>query len=154
MKTVKLSPRCRKFAAQINLIEPLDTVQGEIGSEVARIMTRSQRALLVGVLGVVVVLGITGCSGQPLSTREKGTLLGGGLGAATGAIIGAAVGAPGAGAAIGGALGGIGGFAVGNSMQNTEAQQAQTQSQIQQQQQEIERQRRELQQLQQQQETE
>ena len=49
--------------------------------------------ILVAVAAAFIVAG---CSGQPLSTREKGTLLGGGLGAATGAIIGAAVGAPGA----------------------------------------------------------
>jgi uncharacterized protein YcfJ len=101
-----------------------------------------------------VMLALTGCSGQPLSTREKGTLGGAGIGAATGAIIGAAVGAPGAGAAIGGAMGGVGGYAIGNSMQNQEAQQTQTQGQISQQQQEIERQRRELQQLKQQSQTE
>jgi hypothetical protein len=31
---------------------------------------------------------LTGCSGQPLSTREKGTLGGGVLGAGAGAIVG------------------------------------------------------------------
>ena len=117
-------------------------------------MFRSWKAIAVGMLCLAVLIGATGCSGQPLSTREKGTLIGGGLGAATGAIIGAAVGAPGAGAAIGGAIGGVGGFAVGNEMQNREAQQAQTQSQINQQQSEIERQRRQIEQLKQQQETE
>ena len=45
----------------------------------------------------VLLFTVVGCT-QPLSTREKSTLAGGGLGAATGAIIGAAVGAPGAGA--------------------------------------------------------
>ena len=103
---------------------------------------------------IAALLIFFGCSGQPLSTREKGTLVGGGIGAATGAIIGAAVGSPGAGAAIGGAIGGVGGFAVGNQMQNTEVQQQQTQGQIQQQQQQIEEQQRELQQMKQQQETE
>ena len=49
-------------------------------------------------IGALFLLTIVGCS-QPLSTREKSTLAGGGLGAATGAIIGATVGAPGAGAA-------------------------------------------------------
>jgi outer membrane protein with glycine zipper len=105
-------------------------------------------------VAVAAALLVAGCSGDPLSTREKGTLIGGGLGAATGAIIGAAVGAPGAGAAIGGAIGGIGGFAVGNSMQNNENAQAQTQGQIQQQQQQLEQQRQQIQQLKQQQETE
>ena len=41
-------------------------------------------------LGALIL--ISGCYGQPLSTREKGTLGGGVLGAGTGAIIGAAVG--------------------------------------------------------------
>ena len=40
-------------------------------------------------MAVAAAFIVAGCSGQPLSTREKGTLLGGGLGAATGAIIGA-----------------------------------------------------------------
>src|SRR5436309_844433 len=79
---------------------------------------------------LVVSFVVAGCSGQPLSTREKYTGGGAILGAGTGAIIGAAVGAPGAGAAIGGALGGLGGYAVGNSMQNQEVQQQQTQTQM------------------------
>lgn len=65
---------------------------------------------------VAVVVFLAGCS-QPLSTREKGTLVGTGLGAATGAIIGAAVGNPAAGAAIGGAMGAAGGALVGNELQ-------------------------------------
>lgn len=116
-------------------------------------MLRRNR-ILIGGLALVAMIVAAGCSGQPLSTREKGTLAGGVLGAGTGAIIGAAVGSPGAGAAIGGALGAVGGAVVGNSLQNQETQQSQTQSQIQQQQREIERQRRQLQQLKQQQETE
>jgi osmotically inducible lipoprotein OsmB len=64
-------------------------------------------------LAVVMSLTVVGCSGQPLSTREKGTGIGALAGAGTGAIIGAAVGAPGAGAAIGGALGAGGGFLIG-----------------------------------------
>jgi len=97
---------------------------------------------------------LAGCSGQPLSTREKGTLGGGLLGAGAGAIIGSAVGAPGAGAAIGGALGAGTGFVVGNAMQNQEVTSQQQQGQIQAQQREIQSQRRQIQQLQQQQETE
>jgi outer membrane protein OmpA-like peptidoglycan-associated protein len=62
---------------------------------------------------------LASCS-QPLSQREKGTLVGTGLGAATGAIIGAAVGNPAAGAAIGGAMGGAGGALVGNELQKRE----------------------------------
>src|SRR5579864_7580877 len=80
-------------------------------------LDRRGQAMRKGVVTTILVavaaaLLVAGCSGEPLSTREKGTLIGGGLGAATGAIIGAAVGAPGAGAAIGGAIGGVGGFAV------------------------------------------
>jgi osmotically inducible lipoprotein OsmB len=65
---------------------------------------------------VLLLTLIAGCA-QPLSTREKGVLAGGGLGAATGAIIGAGVGDPGAGAAIDGALGGLGGGLVGDQLQ-------------------------------------
>src|SRR5438552_1013765 len=61
-------------------------------------------------LVLAVPLFLAACSGQPLSTREKGTIFGGVVGAGTGAIIGSAVGAPGAGAAIGGALGAGTGF--------------------------------------------
>jgi len=105
-------------------------------------------------LALAVLFLVSGCSGQPLSTREKGTGIGAVLGAGTGAIIGAAVGHPGAGAAIGGALGAGGGYVVGNQMQNQEIQQRQTQGQVEQQQGEIERQRRQIEQLQQEQNTE
>ena len=81
-------------------------------------MLRSRKGLIGGIgLALGVMFLLSGCSGQPLSTREKGTGIGAVLGAGTGAIIGAAVGAPGAGAAIGGAIGGLGGFAVGNQLQ-------------------------------------
>jgi phage tail tape-measure protein len=110
--------------------------------------------LITVAVAVVMLFAVTGCSGQPLSTREKGTGIGALAGAATGAIIGAAVGAPGAGAAIGGALGAGGGFLVGNALQNQEVQTKQTQTQIDSQQREIEQQRREIEGLKQQQETE
>src|SRR6516164_1296536 len=87
---------------------------------------KSWKLMATGLVCLLWLIGVAGCGGQPLSTREKSTLGGAGLGAATGAIIGAAVGSPGAGAAIGGALSGVGGFAVGNAMQNNENQQAQT----------------------------
>jgi osmotically inducible lipoprotein OsmB len=61
---------------------------------------------------------LAGCYGEPLSTREKGTLIGTGVGAAGGAIVGSAVGHPLAGAAIGGVAGGATGYAVGNHVQN------------------------------------
>jgi outer membrane lipoprotein SlyB len=114
-----------------------------------------RRFLWASTCTLVLAMFLTACSGsQPLSTREEGTLGGGLLGAGTGAIIGAAVGHPGVGAAIGGGVGAVGGFAVGNAMQNQEVQQQQTQTQMEQQQQEIERQRRELEQMKQQQQTE
>src|SRR5713226_5877293 len=108
-------------------------------------------AILIAALMALVLVG---CSGQPLTTREKGTGIGAIAGAATGAIIGAAVGAPGAGAAIGGAIGGVGGYVVGNAMQNQEVQTQQTQGQISSQQREIEQQRREIDQMKTQQEVE
>jgi TolA-binding protein len=117
-------------------------------------MTTRKGWLMTAVLALVALLFFVGCSGQPLSTREKGTGIGALVGGGTGAIIGAAVGHPAAGAAIGGALGAGGGFLTGNAMQNQETQNQQTQSQIEQQQREIERQRQQIQQLQQNQGTE
>ena len=69
-------------------------------------------------IGGALLISIAGCSGEPLTTREKGTLIGGGAGAAGGALIGAAVGAPGAGAAIGGVGGAAAGYMIGNHEQN------------------------------------
>jgi osmotically inducible lipoprotein OsmB len=63
---------------------------------------------------------ISACSGQPLSTREKGTLGGAAIGTGGGALVGLAVGAPLAGAAIGGVVGAGAGMAIGNSLQNSE----------------------------------
>ncbi len=112
------------------------------------------KKLAAGVAALAIALMFAGCSGQPLSTREKGTLGGGALGAGTGAIIGAAVGHPGVGAAIGGGIGALTGFGVGNALQNNEVQQQQTQSQIETQQQQLEQQRQQIQQLRQMSETE
>jgi hypothetical protein len=70
------------------------------------------------VLAGALIASISGCSGEPLTTREKGTLIGGVAGAGGGALIGSAVGAPGAGAAIGGVGGAVAGYAIGNHMQN------------------------------------
>jgi osmotically inducible lipoprotein OsmB len=63
---------------------------------------------------------LSACSGQPLTTREKGTLGGGAIGAGGGALVGLAVGHPLAGAAIGGVVGAGTGIAIGNSLQNSE----------------------------------
>jgi hypothetical protein len=73
-------------------------------------------ALFAAIFGVAMLLA--GCTGAPLTTREKGTLLGGAVGAGGGALVGSAVGAPGAGAAIGGVLGAGTGYVVGNHLQN------------------------------------
>src|SRR5712691_4757966 len=89
---------------------------------------------------------VAGCS-QPLTTREKGVLAGGGLGAATGAIIGAAAGNPGAGAAIGGALGAVGGGLLGDQLQKREQVTTEQQQQIEQQRQELARNRELLEEL-------
>src|SRR5712671_770329 len=100
------------------------------------------------ILAVALVLGaafaLAGCSGQPLSTRAKGTLGGGVLGAGTGAIVGAAVGHPAAGAAIGGALGAGTGYVVGSALQNQENVSRQQQGAIEYQQREIQSQRRQI----------
>ncbi len=56
-------------------------------------MLKRKRGLVLAAALVAAMLAV-GCSGQPLSTREKSVLAGGAIGAGTGAIIGAAVGAP------------------------------------------------------------
>jgi len=61
----------------------------------------------------LLLLTLTSCS-RPLTTREKGTLAGGGIGAAAGTVLGATVGVPGAGTAIGSALGAAGGALTGD----------------------------------------
>ena len=73
-------------------------------------------------IGALALTAIVGCYGQPLTTREKGTLAGGAIGAGSGAIVGAAVGAPLAGAAIGGVVGAGTGMAIGNHLQNEQNQ--------------------------------
>jgi len=97
---------------------------------------------------------LAACSGQPLSTREKGTLFGGVVGAGSGAIIGSAVGAPAAGAAIGGALGAGTGYVVGNALQNNEIAIRHTQSQVSSQERQLASQRAQIRQLQMEHETE
>src|SRR6266436_550919 len=94
--------------------------------------TRQMRQGGVAALALAVI--VSGCS-QPLSTREKSTLVGGGVGAATGAIIGAAV---------GGALGAGAGALVGDQLQKRDVQEAEQHHEIDQQNREIQRQRAEL----------
>lgn len=105
-----------------------------------------KRAGLI-VLTAAIAIAVVGCTGEPLTTREKSTLLGGGLGAATGAIIGAAVGSPGAGAAIGGGLGAVTGALVSNELQNHETREKQIEARLQEQQREIEQQQRDIEKL-------
>ena len=101
--------------------------------------------ILAAVLTGIIFLG---CSGGPLTTREKGAGIGALGGAAAGGIIGATVGHPGAGAAIGGALGLGAGALVGDYMQGQEqSEYQQNQQQIQQNQRVIESNRQETQRL-------
>jgi osmotically inducible lipoprotein OsmB len=74
----------------------------------------------IAAFAAIALTSFAACYGEPLTTREKGTLLGGAAGAGTGALIGSAVGHPGAGAAIGGVGGAAAGYAIGNEMQNQE----------------------------------
>lgn len=104
-----------------------------------RVFWRSTAFLIAATL-------LISCS-QPLSTREKSTLIGGGIGGAAGAIIGAAVGNPGAGAAIGTALGAGTGALVGDQLQKRDTIAQEQQQQIEQQQQEIARNRQLLEEL-------
>ncbi len=90
-----------------------------VGIDDAVIRRMKAKKTLVTIIGAITLTtALTGCYGEPLSTREKGTLIGTGVGAAGGAVVGSAVGAPLAGAAIGGVAGGATGFAVGNHIQN------------------------------------
>src|SRR5258708_35838828 len=86
--------------------------------------------LATAALALAAALLVAGCSGQPLSTREKGTGIGALLGAGTGAIIGAAVGSPGAGAAIGGAVGAGAGVGGGEGVPHRERTQRATPSHV------------------------
>lgn len=95
---------------------------------------------------VVALMGGVGCS-APLSTREKGALVGTGVGAATGAIIGSATGHTGAGAAIGGALGLGAGALVGDQIQAQEQREREQERQLEQSRAELDRQGQELERL-------
>jgi len=82
------------------------------------------KRLIALVLSILMMIAIVGCYGEPLSTREKGTLIGGVAGAGAGALVGSAVGAPGAGAAIGGLGGAAVGYGIGNHIQNQQDERA------------------------------
>jgi uncharacterized protein YcfJ len=72
------------------------------------------RTATTACLAGTLLFSAVGCS-EPLSTREKGALLGGAGGAGIGAIAGG-----GKGAAIGGAAGALGGAVVGDQIQRRE----------------------------------
>jgi osmotically inducible lipoprotein OsmB len=76
------------------------------------------KRLVAAALATGMLIAIAGCSGEPLTTREQDTLVGGGAGLVGGTVVGAAVGHPGAGAAIGGLGGAAAGYAIGNHEQN------------------------------------
>lgn len=78
-----------------------------------------QRKVRTGI-GLLAVACCLGACSQPLTTREKGALIGGGAGAAGGALIGGMTGTPGTGALVGGALGAAGGAVVGDQKQKRE----------------------------------
>jgi len=71
----------------------------------------------------VLTLFAANCS-TPLSTREKGALVGGAVGAGAGAAIGSASGNAGTGALIGAGVGVVSGALIGDAMQAHEQQQA------------------------------
>jgi len=48
-----------------------------------------RNSIVTAALALIALFAVAGCSGQPLSTREKGTLGGAGIGAVAGAIVGA-----------------------------------------------------------------
>ena len=102
----------------------------------------------VGVTAIASILLLSGCSGGPLSTREKGAGIGALGGAAAGGIIGAAVRRPAAGALIGGALGLGAGALIGDQLQGHENTNYQQQQQINRNQAEITRNRQDIQRLQ------
>ena len=113
-----------------------------------------KRALSWLILGLASVVLFAACSGEPLSTREKGGLLGGALGAGSGAIIGAAVGHPLAGAAIGAPIGLLTGGIIGDSLMGLEHREQRLRGQVSRQSRELAHQRAEIRQLREQAEAE
>ncbi|MBI2023231.1 hypothetical protein HYT01_01560 [Candidatus Giovannonibacteria bacterium] len=91
----------------------------------------------------ILALLLSACAGGPLTTREKGGLIGAGAGAAVGGLIGAATGHPAAGALIGGGLGLGAGALTGDHMQGAVAAEEQRQRELEQLRRENERLRQE-----------
>jgi outer membrane lipoprotein SlyB len=110
-------------------------------------MKRIQIRNTLTILPLIAVLFITGCSGGPLTTREKGAGIGALGGAAVGGIVGSAVGHPGAGAAVGGGLGLGAGALVGDQLQGQDNRNYRQDDEIRRNQAEIDRQRQELERL-------
>src|SRR3989442_12893011 len=79
------------------------------------------RKIPLFLLGLAVVAA--GCS-QPLTSGEKGALVGGAVGAGAGAIIGHESGHPGVGAVIGGAVGAVTGAVIADAARRAEHQAA------------------------------
>ena len=92
-------------------------------------------------------MGLAGCAGGSLTTREKGAGIGALGGAAAGGLIGTAVGRPGVGAAVGGGLGLGAGALIGDQLQGQEITNYQQQQQINRNQAEINRSRQEIERL-------
>jgi uncharacterized membrane protein len=108
--------------------------------------------IFLAVLSAILLLTAVGCSGGPLTTREKGAGLGVLVGAGTGAIIGSTVGHAAVGAVIGGPVGLIVGALIGDQLMGQDQKQNEQQRQLDANQAEIERLRKENQQLKQQRE--
>src|SRR5580765_4953185 len=105
------------------------------------------RQITTNIAATLLILGLislVGCSGGPLTTREKGAGIGALGGAAAGGLIGSAVGHPGAGAAIGGGLGLGAGALVGDQIQGQENYNYRQDQQIRQNQYETQRNRQEI----------
>ena len=75
------------------------------------------RHLVLTALLAGLIVTTFGCSGGPMTTREKGAIGGTVGGAALGGIIGAAAGNAGVGAAVGAGTGLLGGALIGDYMQ-------------------------------------
>ncbi|HEY7316007.1 MAG TPA: glycine zipper domain-containing protein [Candidatus Binatia bacterium] len=101
----------------------------------------------VPVFFLVTAIGVAGCAGGSLTTREKGAGIGALGGAAAGGLIGSAVGRPGVGAAVGGGLGLGAGALIGDQLQGQEITNYQQQQQINRNQAEINRSRQEIERL-------
>lgn len=95
---------------------------------------------------LIALLFLSACE-RPLSSREKGVLVGGAIGSGAGAIIGHATGKTGAGVAIGGALGALSGGLIGNESDVQEKRQEDQDERLRRQEEELRRQRREIEEL-------